>query len=92
MFQIKFTPTAAQTFQHLQPEIKKQLKSALKNLCENPYLGKPLQNDLALFRSLKINRYRIIYHLDDHAQFLIVVALGHRRSIYDVASNLLRTQ
>lgn len=88
MFQVKFTPTAAKAFKHLQPDIKKQLKSALRDLGDNPYLGKPLQNDLALFRSLKINRYRIIYHLDDHSHTLIIVALGHRRTIYDIASHL----
>ncbi len=89
MFQVKFTPTAAQVFRKLQPEIKKHLKSALKLLSEKPFAGKSLRNELSDFRSFKINRYRVIYHLIDETQTLVVVGLGHRRDIYEVMTRLV---
>ncbi len=61
MYRVKLTPSAAQMFNNLHPIIKKQLKSILKGLYENPYLGKALQDELIDFRSLKMKRYRAIF-------------------------------
>jgi len=47
MYRVKLTSTAAQMLNNLNPVIKKQLKSILKELYDNPYLGKKLQNELA---------------------------------------------
>ena len=90
MFQIKLTPTAAQAFTRLHPDIRKQLKEALTKLKENPYSGKLLRDELIFFRSFKIKRYRVIYQVDDSAKNIIVVALGHRRDIYEVAEKLIQ--
>ena len=90
MYQIKLTPTAVNAFNRLHPEVKKQLKNALHALKENPCFGKPLREELISFRSLKIKRYRVIYQIDDNLQFIIVIALGHRRDIYEVATKLLQ--
>ena len=90
MFQIKLTQTAAQAFTSLHPEVKKQLKEALMILKESPYTGKLLREELISFRSLKIKRYRIIYQVDDSESNIVVVALGHRRDIYEITTKLLQ--
>ena len=89
MFQIKLTPTAARAFNRLPPELKKQIKMVLKTLGEDPYSGKPLRNELSHFRSLKMKRYRAIYYPEDHSQRVVVVAIGHRRDIYDIATKII---
>jgi mRNA interferase RelE/StbE len=89
MFQIKLTPTAAQAFTSLHPTVKKQLKDALYSRKDNPYSGKSLRDELIFYRSFKIKRYRVIYKIDDNSHNIIIVALGHRRDIYEVASKLM---
>ena len=88
-FQVKVTATAAEMFGRLHPDTRKNIKSRLKGLAENPYLGKPLQNELALFRALKLKRFRIIYRIDDDNTRVVVVAIGHRKDIYEVILQIL---
>jgi mRNA interferase RelE/StbE len=82
MYRVKLTPTAALMFNNLHPTIKKQLKSILKELYENPYLGKGLRDELADFRSLRMKRYRAIYQIDYQNKEVIIYAIGHRKNIY----------
>ena len=88
MYKINLTPTAARSFNDLHPKVKKQLKIALNALKDNPYAGKQLREELVLFNSFKIKRYRIIYRVDDNSRLIIIVALGHRRDIYEIATKL----
>lgn len=90
MFQVKLTPTAFNEFRRLHPNVKKQLKDALNILRDNPFTGKQLREDLDYFRTFKIKRYRVIYQIDDNLKHIIVIALGHRRDIYEVATKLLQ--
>jgi mRNA interferase RelE/StbE len=84
IFQIKLTASAADMFARLHPETRKNIKTGLKGLHENPYLGKPLQNELVLFRSLKLKRFRVVYRIDDANTRVVVYAIGHRKDIYEV--------
>ena len=55
MYRVKLTPAAYRMFNSLHSTVKKQLKSILKELYENLYLGKELRGELTNFRSLKMN-------------------------------------
>ncbi len=88
-FQVKLTASAADMFARLHPETPKNIKTGLKGLNENPYLGKPLQNELALFRSLKLKRFRVVYRIDDLNTRVVVYAIGLRKDIYEVILQIL---
>lgn len=88
MYRIKLTPAANQMFNQLHPIIKKQLKPELKELCKNQYLGKELHDELYNLRSLKIKRYRAIYQINSQNQEVIILAIGHRRDIYEIITKL----
>jgi len=90
MCQIKLTPTAAKAFNCLHPSVKKDIKSALKILADKPYAGKALQNDLRFFRSFKIKRYRAIYSVDENSHTIVIIAIGHRKDIYNIADQLTK--
>lgn len=90
MVRVKLTATAAEMLNNLHPDIKKQLKTILKELYKSPYMGKSLRNELVGFRSLKMKRYRIVYQMDDGCKTVIVYAIGHRRDIYEVITELVR--
>ncbi len=88
MYRVKLTSTAAQMLNNLNPVIKKQLKSILKDLYENPYLGKKLRDELVNFRSLKMKRYRAIYQINSQKKEVIIYAIGHRRNIYEIVTTI----
>jgi len=92
MYRVKLTPSAARMFNNLHPTIKTQLKSILKELYQNPYLGKGLRDELADFRSLKMKRYRVVYQIDNQNKEAIIYAFGHRRNIYEIVSGLANKQ
>ena len=88
-YKVKLTPAAAEMFKSIHPEIRKQTKTLLRALYVNPYVGKPLQNKLSEFRSLKMKRYRIVYRLDEADQLAVIYGIGHRKNIYEVISELM---
>jgi mRNA interferase RelE/StbE len=85
-YQVKITVFANNAAKRLNPEIKKAAKVALKELAENPYLGKELQTELSGFWSYRFLRYRIVYKADTQKKIIIVWAIGHRRDIYETIS------
>ncbi len=84
MYRVKLTPTAHKMYNTLHPTIKTQIKTEIKNLYKNPYLGKRLQDELYCLRSLKIKRYRAIYQVNCESHEVIILAIGHRRDIYEI--------
>ena len=92
IYQVKITPYANRTAKKFSPEVKNAAKIALKELAENPYLGKELQAELSGFRSYGFWRYRIIFKVDTQKKHIIVWAIGHRRNIYETFSEYLMGQ
>jgi len=91
LYQVKVTNSVNKVGKTLSPEIKQAARKALKELPENPDLGKELQAELSSFRSYRFMRYRIIYQIDPANKQLIVWAVGHRRDIYETFGEHLRT-
>lgn len=80
---ILYSKRAGRELRKLDPQVKRRVRAALEKLVEDPTRGKPLQLDLRGLRSLRTGDYRIIYRaLENHLEIL-VVAVGHRREVYD---------
>ena len=92
MYRVKLTPTALNMLNSLHPEVRKQLKATLKELYDKPLLGKELREELVNFRSLKMKRYRAIYRVDNHNKHIVVYAIGHRKDIYEIFSELIQSK
>ena len=61
--------------------IQKAINLRLKT---NPIqYGKPLQYSFRGHRRLRVSDYRIIYRVDPPLMTVFIVAIGHRRDIYD---------
>ncbi|MGA7986483.1 MAG: type II toxin-antitoxin system RelE/ParE family toxin [Burkholderiales bacterium] len=91
VYRTDIPPHVAEVIRHLPPEVKSAVKSAIRLLCGDPFRGEPLQRDLAGLWKYRVRRFRLIYQLDRKARVLRLVALGHRRSIYDELSALAKT-
>ncbi len=89
IYQVKITHFANETAKKLNPEIKKTLKAALKELSKNPCLGKELQEELSGFWSYRVLRYRVIFKADTQNKIIVVWGIGHRRDVYETLSEYL---
>lgn len=85
-------PPVAETIRHLSPDIKRAVKSAIRTLCANPAAGEALHGELRGFWKYRVRRFRIVYALDRPAKILKIIAIGHRRSIYEEVAELVRRE
>jgi len=88
-WKIRFTPEASRLISKLHPESKKNIKKALEELQQNPYLGKDLHEELSEFKSLRLKQYRIIYNIREEMRFVQIYYLGRRKDVYEQFRNLL---
>jgi len=86
---VKFTPEASDLVKKLHPESRRQIKSALKELCQKPDSGGDLQEELSGFKSYKSKRYRVIYKINEEENAIEIYYVGHRRDVYEQFRNLL---
>lgn len=81
-YQVVLVKSARKRLQKL-PKIKKDsVLKALKELEQDPFLGKPLTGELAGLFSLRVWPYRIIYRIEKSRLVVIVLNIGHRQSAY----------
>jgi len=74
----------------LHPALKKRIHKALDQIRTQPGEGKPLQRELAGYRSFRVGKFRIIYRVT--MKEIEVVAVGPRRIIYDETTILMEKQ
>ena len=60
----------------------KRIKKKLRELSNNPELGKPLIGKLSGLWSLRIGIYRAIYQIRKSELLILVLKIGHRERIY----------
>jgi mRNA interferase RelE/StbE len=87
---IVYHPETVRYLRHCHPTLKSALKTAIQSLKENPYLGKPLSDDLEGMRSLRYKRYRVIYEYDAKRERVAVLFAGHRSTVYDELNRNLK--
>ena len=88
-WKMRFTPEASRLLSKLHPENKKGIKKALEELQIDPYPGKDLQEELSGFKSLRLKRFRIIYHISEEEDYLEIYYIGRRRDVYEQFRRLL---
>jgi mRNA interferase RelE/StbE len=63
---------------------KERIKKAIEDrLSVDPVkYGKPLQYSLKGHRRLRVGDYRVIYRIDSSNFFVLIVAIEHRKNVY----------
>ena len=82
-YRLDIRRSAAEAIRRLPPEVKRAVKAAIRNLGANPLLGEPLQRALEGRFKFRVRRYRIIYIIDRSRRAVRILAVGHRRTIYE---------
>jgi len=73
-FKIEFTKTAVKDVRALSPKLTQKLKEILiKQISEEPYLGKKLLGDLTGFFSVRLSyKDRIVYSIDEKKKIIYI--------------------
>jgi mRNA interferase RelE/StbE len=92
-FRLDIPPHVAEVIRSLHPDLKRSLKAALRAIAADPDCGEPLLRELEGLRKYRVRRFRIVYRVNRKAGMIQVMAVGHRRYIYEeLAERLQRGQ
>jgi mRNA interferase RelE/StbE len=82
---VEYTESAAEEISSLDGTIKKIIKKAIEDkLMIDPLkFGLPLRRNLLGLFKLRVGNYRIIYQIKKTEVIVLVVAVGHRRMVYE---------
>ena len=86
-YRVEYLPQVVKTLEKMDKYTKKILVEWIeKNLvdCENPRIhGKPLAANRAGQWRYRVGDYRITAKIEDDKLVILVIAIGHRREVYD---------
>jgi mRNA interferase RelE/StbE len=82
-------PHVAEVIRRLPPDVKGSVKEALRTLAADATCGDPLRGELEGFW-YRVRRFRIVYDTASSERMVRVVAVGHRRTIYETLADRFR--
>ena len=83
-------PHVAEVIRHLPPEVKRGIRAAIRALSNDPALGEPLQRELEGLLKYRLRRFRIVYAVDRPRRIMRIIAVGHRRRVYEELADIVR--
>lgn len=91
-WRLSIPPAVAERIAHLEPELKQRVRAALRTLAVDPGRGAVLQRELSDYRKYRVGRYRIVFAPDPRRRLIRVMAVGHRRRIYEELAELVKSR
>jgi addiction module RelE/StbE family toxin len=82
MFEVRISPKSEKQIRQIKKIYQTAILSALEDLRNDPFAGKPLSKDLTGRFSYKISSYRIIYKVNKKDKIVNILSAGHRATIY----------
>ena len=80
-YRLRISREVAEIVRHLPPELKRKIKAAVRAIAADPGAAKPLKDELQGLSSRAVGRRRIILRIRQGV--IEIVAIGHRRDIYE---------
>lgn len=82
---IEYSESAYKEIQLLDGSVKKIIKKTIEDkLMVDPLkFGLPLRRNLSGLFKLRVGNYRIIYQIKKREVIVLVVAIGHRKQVYE---------
>ena len=90
LFRPDIPPHVAGVIRSLHPDLKRSIKSAIRAIATDPECGEPLQRELNGLRKYRVRRFRIVYAVDQKARVIRLMAVGHRRHVYEELTERLK--
>lgn len=89
-FRPDIPPHVAKVIRSLHPDLKRSIKSAVRAIAADPECGDLLQRELDGLRKYRVRRFRIVYAVDQRMRAIRLMAVGHRRHVYEELTEQLR--
>ena len=89
-FRPDIPPKVAEVIRGLPPDVKRGVKAAMRALAADPLAGEPLRGELEGLMKYRVRRYRIVYEVARSQRVLRILAVGHRRAVYEELAETLR--
>lgn len=88
-WRVDIPPHVAAGIRTLHPDLKRVIKAAVRAIATEPELGDPLRGELTGLRKYRVRRFRIVYQADGRSRTVRLVAVGPRRTVYEVLTRSL---
>lgn len=82
-YAVALTPTAARQLRKLDPPTRRRIQAVIETLAVEPRPPGAVQLSGSTDWRVRTGAYRIIYEVQDGVLVVLVLALGHRRDIYE---------
>lgn len=82
-FRPDIPPHVAEVIRSLQPDLKRSIKAAVRGIATDPECGEPLLRELDGLWKYRVRRFRIVYAIDHKKRMIRLMAVGHRRHVYE---------
>ncbi|MBI5853774.1 MAG: type II toxin-antitoxin system RelE/ParE family toxin [Nitrospirae bacterium] len=89
-FRPDIPPHVAEVIRSLHPDLKRSIKAAIRAIGTDPACGEPLQRELDGLRKYRVRRFWIVYAVDRKTRVIRLMAVGHRRNVYEELTARLR--
>ncbi len=89
-FRPNIPPHVAEVSRSLHTDLKRSIKAAIRAIATNPEIGGSLQCELDGLRKYRVRRFRIVYAIDRKSRVIHLMAVGHRRDVYEGLTARLR--
>lgn len=83
MYRVKIDPSLMVRLKRLKIKYRVAVGAVFEELTSNPYLGKPLDRELAERFTYRVGVYRIIYKIYEKDKVVVVLDIDHRSKVYD---------
>lgn len=81
-FSIRIKESAAKALHRIPRVDRLRLVEAIDRLREGPFAGGTLKGEFSGLRRLRVGSYRIIYEVNQGELEVLVIRIGHRKSVY----------
>ena len=89
-FRLDIPPHVAEVIRSLHPDLKRSIKAAVRAIAITPEYGEPLLRELDGLWNYRVRRFRIVYAIERKTRVIRLMAVGHRRHVYEELSARLR--
>lgn len=82
MYSLRVYKQAQKELKSLEKIYQLTLFEVLREIQEDPFVGKPLTEELTGLFSYKVDEFRILYKVNNKDKIIFVVSAGHRSTVY----------
>ena len=82
----------AEVIRSLHPDLIRSIQAAVRAIATDPECGVSLLRELDGLWQYRVRRFRIVYAIDRRSRVIRLMAVGHRRDVYEELSARLRTE